>query len=47
VSRSAALDRLCDIARPRTIRRPLLVPVPAEGFPIAGPKTKIEWPIPR
>jgi hypothetical protein len=47
VSRSAALDRLSEIARPRTIRKPLLVPVPAEGFPVADPKTRIEWPIPR
>lgn len=47
MSRSAALDRLSEIARPRTIRQPLLVPVPAEGFPVVGPKTKIEWPIPR
>jgi pyrimidine operon attenuation protein/uracil phosphoribosyltransferase len=47
VSRSAALDRLSEIARPRTIRRALLVPVPAEGFPVADAKTRIEWPVPR
>jgi hypothetical protein len=47
MSRAAALDRLRDIARPRTIRQPLLVPVPAEGFPATDPITKIEWPISR
>ena len=49
MSRQAALDRLSDIARTRTIRQPLLVPVPSEGFAPgpAGPATKVEWPIPR
>jgi hypothetical protein len=48
VSRLAPLDRLRDISKQRTIRRPLLIPVPAEGFGDGGdmPRTKIEWPIP-
>lgn len=45
--RDAALERLSDIARTRTIRQPLLVPVPSEGFPSGGPATKVEWPVPR
>jgi len=47
MSREAALDRLFDIARARPIRQPLLVPVPAEGFAVPEPKTRIEWPVPR
>ena len=49
MSQKAPLDRLSDIARTRTIRQPLLVPVPSEGFApaLAGPATKVEWPVPR
>jgi hypothetical protein len=49
VSQKAALDRLSDISRVRTIRQPLLVPVPRDGFApaLTGPATKVEWPIPR
>jgi hypothetical protein len=47
VSRFASLDRLRDISRQRTTRKPLLIPVPPEGFADGGdaPKTKIEWPV--
>jgi hypothetical protein len=47
VRRRAALDRLSDIARPRTIRQPLLVLVPSEPMAIAENPTKVEWPVPR
>ena len=47
MSRAAALNRLSDIARTRVTRQPVLVPVPSEGFGVADPKTKIEWPVPR
>ena len=46
-SNRAALDRLCDIARARVIRQPLLIPVPAEGFATTQSATKVEWPVPR
>ena len=39
--------RLSAIAKVRTIRQPLLVPVPSDGFPPTDPVTKVEWPIPR
>ena len=47
MSRQAALNRLSDIARARTVRQPLLVPVPDEGFASTEPATKVEWPVPR
>jgi hypothetical protein len=47
MSNRAALDRLSDIAKVRTIRQPLLIPVPGEGFPSTEPATKVEWPVPR
>ena len=49
MSRPASLDRLKDISKQRSIRRGLLVPVPAErdegGDDVRV--TKIEWPISR
>jgi len=47
MSRAAALGRLRDIAAARTIRQPLLVPVPREGFTSTEPMTKVEWPVSR
>jgi len=47
MSSRVALERLSDIARARTIRQPVLVPVPSEGFPSTEPATKVEWPVPR
>ena len=48
MSKRAPLNRLSDISKQRSIRRPILVPLPIEGVADAGdkPKTKIEWPIP-
>lgn len=47
MSRRAPLNRLSDIAKTRTIRQPLLVLVPDEGFAAIGRATKVEWPVPR
>lgn len=47
MSRAPSLGRLRDISKQRSIRRPLLVPVPNEleqSGEIAT--TRIEWPIP-
>ena len=46
MTRPASLNRLRDISKQRTIRRPLLVPVPADvGEDADRHVTKIEWPI--
>jgi len=45
MSRPASLGRLREISKQRSIRRPLLVPVPTEE-PGNFPGTKVEWPIP-
>ena len=48
MSRQVSLDRLSDISKRRSIRRPILVPLPIEGVedrPDAKP-TKVEWPVP-
>jgi hypothetical protein len=44
----ASLGRLRDISKQRSIRRPLLVPLPIEGVDDPGdrPPTKVEWPLP-
>jgi hypothetical protein len=44
MSRPASLERLREISKQRSIRRPLLVPVPNEG-PGELPESRIEWPI--
>lgn len=43
----ASLERLRDISKQRSIRRPLLVPVPSDYSENAPDHrvTKIEWPI--
>jgi hypothetical protein len=48
MTRPASLSRLRDISKQRTIRRPLLVPLPIEGVEDQGdlPPTKVEWPVP-
>jgi hypothetical protein len=48
MTRPVSLARLRDISRQRSIRRPLLMPIPAECGDERGdgPPTKIEWPIP-
>lgn len=48
MSRTASLERLRDISKQRSIRRPILVPLPIEGVRELGdiPPTKVEWPIP-
>jgi hypothetical protein len=48
MTRQVSLDRLRDISKQRTIRRPILVPVQADLHDDAGtgPATKVEWPIP-
>jgi hypothetical protein len=45
MSRPASLGRLREISKQRSIRRPLLVPVPAEEPPLV-PESRVEWPIP-
>jgi hypothetical protein len=46
MTRPASLGRLRDISKQRSIRRPLLIPVPDEaGECDDAPATKIEWPI--
>jgi hypothetical protein len=48
MSKAASLYRLREISRQRSIRRPLLMPVPTgtgDDYGDARP-TKIEWPVP-
>jgi len=48
VSKEAPLGRLREISKQRSIRKPILVPLPIEGVedrPGAKP-TKVEWPVP-
>lgn len=47
MSRPVPLNRLSDISKQRSIRRPILVPLPIEGVEdSANPsKTKVEWPV--
>ena len=47
MTRPVPLKRLRDISKQRTIRRPLLVPVPPDSGDGEenGHVTKIEWPI--
>lgn len=47
MTRRVSLKRLSDISKQRSIRRPILVPLPIEGVDdrFAEPK-KVEWPIP-
>jgi hypothetical protein len=48
MSRPASLERLRDISKQRSIRRPVLVPLPIAGVEDRGDMspTKVEWPIP-
>ena len=48
MSKRTSLDRLQDISKQRSIRRPILVPLPIEGVDDSEdlPKTKVEWPVP-
>jgi hypothetical protein len=48
MSRPIPLSRLSDISKQRSIRRPILVPLPIEGVDDSAdaPKTKVEWPLP-
>jgi hypothetical protein len=48
MSRPVPLNRLSDISKQRSIRRPILVPLPIEGVEesTGRPKTKVEWPVP-
>jgi hypothetical protein len=48
MTRPLPLERLREISKQRTIRRPLLVPLPIEGVEDDNdaPKTKVEWPVP-
>ncbi len=46
MTRPAPLNRLREISKQRTIRRPLLIPVPdAPDEDHDIPATKVEWPI--
>lgn len=48
MTKRMSLDRLKDISKQRSIRRPILVPLPIEGVedkPDAA-RTKVEWPVP-
>jgi len=47
MTRPIPLNRLSDISKQRSIRRPILVPLPIEGVEDSadGPKTKVEWPV--
>jgi len=42
-----SLDRLREISKQRSIRRPLLVPVPSESEDGYVPAALTEWPIPK
>ncbi|HEX3115584.1 MAG TPA: hypothetical protein VHQ48_08900 [Bradyrhizobium sp.] len=48
MSRPVPLNRLSDISKQRSIRRPILVPLPIDGVEESTrrPKTKVEWPVP-
>jgi hypothetical protein len=48
MTKPVSLARLRDISKQRSIRRPLLMPVPADYGDEPGdvPATKVEWPIP-
>lgn len=48
MTRPIPLSRLSEISKQRSIRRPLLVPVPDDPVEERGekPATKVEWPIP-
>jgi hypothetical protein len=48
LTRQASLGRLRDISKQRSIRRPVLVPLPIEGVEDLGDRepTKVEWPVP-
>jgi hypothetical protein len=48
MTKRTSLDRLRDISKQRTIRRPVLVPLPIEGVDDSDevPKTRVEWPLP-
>jgi hypothetical protein len=46
MSKAAPLNRLRDITRQRSIRRPLLIPVPVEGVDGDVSARRAEWPIP-
>ena len=48
MTRPIPLNRLSEISRQRSIRRPLLVPVPDDPVDEKGekPATKVEWPLP-
>jgi hypothetical protein len=48
MSRPASLERLRDISKQRSIRRPLLIPVPNDPVEDYGETrtTKVEWPVP-
>ena len=48
MTKRSSLDRLRDISKQRSIRRPILVPLPIEGVDdsLDAPKTKVEWPVP-
>ena len=47
MSRPVPLNRLSDISKQRSIRRPILVPLPIEGVEdsAGAAKTKVEWPV--
>jgi hypothetical protein len=47
MSRPASLERLRDISKQRSIRRPLLVPVPSDREDQQVPESLAEWPIPK
>jgi hypothetical protein len=48
MTRPVSLNRLSEISKQRSIRRPLLVPVSADHAEEGGekPATKVEWPVP-
>lgn len=48
MTRPLPLERLSEISKQRTIRKPLLVPLPIEGVEqgIEARRTKVEWPVP-
>jgi hypothetical protein len=48
MTKRSSLDRLKDISKQRSIRRPILVPLPIEGVEDQAdlPRTKVEWPVP-
>jgi hypothetical protein len=42
-----SLDRLREISKQRSIRRPLLVPIPGDNDEEQVPASLTEWPIPK